>query len=170
MNEPVENYIQQRLKEQKYEQRVQKAKHLISIGLYEKEYAPDEIGNDVEYPDFDNETRKHYRCNPLPVSNEDYQRILALEQPINNEVKKSVDKETDKLRNTTASFICAIGWIVIIVGVILGFVLGTTDLTFMIICWTSGVISGVLILGLYQIIILLEKLNLKLDKIKRGYK
>ena len=86
MDERIKSYINEQKKEQK--ERV-----LKSIGLVEREYAPNNKEKSNNYPHYDYKTQKAYRENVIDISDEDYAELLKWIP-----IKKKQDEENKNIK------------------------------------------------------------------------
>lgn len=86
MDERVKSYINEQKKKQK--ERV-----LKSIGLVEREYAPNNKEKSNNYPHYDYKTQKAYRENVIDISDEDYAELLKWIP-----IKKKQDEENKNIK------------------------------------------------------------------------
>lgn len=97
-----------------------KIKHdtLIKLGLYEKEYEPDNFkGNRGEYAAFDYKNQKYYKAVPLNINDDVYRQIL------NTSKAKSMLR--DNTKTPALSIACyVIAVIIFIVGLVSGIYYG----------------------------------------------
>lgn len=146
MHEKVKRFI-----ERKEQERAKKReKHLIYLGLIEKEYSETQH---PDYPHWDSETGKYYRAVPIEVTNEEYGTICSY-------VKDSPSS------NSVATVLKIIAWFIIVVGFIAGVSAvssGDFGVSSGMAIWIPAIIGGVLFLGLAEIIILLQAIVDKRD-------
>lgn len=183
MSEAVEKYLSEKEAELNAKQQKKKSEHLLALGLYEKEYAPDQVDNNgnvsnlpsKEYPFYDTEVKKAYKRKAAEVTDEEYKRICELEEALKKETTIVPVKE-DEVSNSMAKSLSAVGWFFIIGGIIAGFIAGIKTETVVsyfsgntnfqwtvaIVYWVVSFVSGVLMLGVAEIINLLEHINSKL--------
>jgi hypothetical protein len=183
MSEIIEKYLYSKENELFQKKKAERDKHLIDLGIFNEEYAPDIIdknGNAInkcseEYPYFDEKVRKAYKCVPLEVTEEEYNRICELNDTLTGKEEVPV-KEQESNNNIMASSLSAIGWFFIIGGIIAGFIAGavtdtvssfitnndTFHWTVAITYWVSSFVSGILMLGFAEIIKLLDSINNKI--------
>lgn len=183
MSEVVEKYIQAKEAELAAKQQAKRNEHLMKLGLYEKEYAPDKVDNEgnvtnlpsKEYPFYDQEVKKAYKRVAATVTDEEYQRICELEEALKNETIIVPVKENESY-NVIARSLSTIGWFFIIGGIIAGFIAGITTETVVsyfsknaefqwtvaITYWVVSFVSGVLMLGVAEIINILDRIDAKL--------
>lgn len=183
MSEIIEKYIQQKEAELAAKHQAKRNEHLIALGLYEKEYAPDKVDSEgnvtnlpsKEYPFYDPEVKKAYRRVAPTVSDEEYKRICELEEALKKETVIVPVKEHE-IDNAIAKSLSAVGWFFIIGGIIAGFIAGIKTETVVsyfsknadfqwtvaITYWVVSFVSGILMLGVAEIINLLERINAKL--------
>lgn len=154
MNDKVEEYLNKKRKE--YEDA--RAKKLIDLGIYEKEYSPSSEGTSSEYPYSEyNEntyTWRYYKKIPCSVTDEEYEEIMKYS---NTSVAK-----VDDISNADGVFkgVAIIIWI-------LGFIGGAITIdefswisAFSV--WTGTFIFGLQIFGMGKIIELLSDIKYKL--------
>ena len=161
MHPKAQKYIDQKLKIAKLKEENQKNDFLISIGLCEKIYSPDNkksIEYNYEEWDSNNQISRYYKIIPIEVSDEEF-----------DEIKKAY--EFAKLDNNeniyTSAIITAlrvIAWIIFIVGVIVGFISGVLEIGLT--CCAVSIISGATFLGIAEIISLLYDIKNKEWKLK----
>ena len=89
MDERVKSYINEQKKKQK--ERV-----LKSIGLVEREYAPNNKEKSNNYPHYDYKTQKAYRENVIDISDEDYAELLKWIPIKEKQDEKNINKKTEK--------------------------------------------------------------------------
>ena len=183
MSEAIEKYLSDKEAELSVKQKAKRNEHLIALGLCEKEYAPDKVdenGNisnapSKEYPYFDPDVKRAYKRVAPEVTDEEYQRICELEEALKKDTTIVVAPEKES-SNAMAKSLSAVGWFFILGGIIAGFIAGITTQTTVsyftqsatfqwtvaIIYWAVSFVSGILMLGVAEIIHLLERINSKL--------
>ncbi len=167
MDKTVESYIRE--KEAKITNTAEKEKRdfLISQGLYKKVYV--DIPEGVEPPEdveweYDStlDIYKFYRNDPLPVTDEEYRKMLEL----NNQGKSSSNK------NAVGSTLTVIAWVIYLAGFILGIIMGAAipdiynydsefNISLAMSYWAQAFIHGTLILGFAEMIKLLHDIKNK---------
>jgi uncharacterized membrane protein YraQ (UPF0718 family) len=183
MSEAVEKYLSEKEAELSVKQKVKRNEHLLALGLCEREYAPDQIDDNgnisnlpsKEYPFFDPDLKRAYRRVAAEISDEEYQRVCELEEALKQETVIVPAREREA-SNSIAKSLSAVGWFFIIGGIIAGFIAGITSETVVsyfsqretfewsvaITYWVVSFVSGILMLGVAEIIDLLERINSKL--------
>jgi len=171
MNEILNNYFKKKEKEQKARLQMQRNDLLLSEGLYQKVYSEKDVYEyDPEYPnsELDPQTQKvkYYKKVPIEITDEEYERVIELSEPKNNKEQK----------NSVASVLTVIAWIVFIAGFIVGIVLGNVEVTrgtyftytdtefsftIALTYWAVSFVSGIFILGFAEIIKLLNDIKNK---------
>lgn len=168
MNEVLQQYIYDKEKERRAEYDKKKTAFLISEGLCYKEYSPDGSDHSGLYPEYeyrnDTNTGYYYRWVAMDVTDEEYERILSLNNVDNVE------------NNKIANILTVIAVIIFVLGFILGIVFASDsgeynhyysgyspDFSFAtaIAYWAISFISGMMMLGFAEIIKLLHKLTVK---------
>ena len=181
MSEAVEKYISEKESELTSKHKAKINEHLIALGIYEKEYSPDQIDSNgnvtnipsKEYPLYDNTEKKAYKRIAVEITDEEYKRICELEEELKGTSKISLHE--CEAYNVMAKSLSAVGWFFIIGGIIAGFIAGATmetissyitqkgtfQWTVAITYWVISFVSGILMLGVAEIIDLLENINSK---------
>lgn len=155
MNEKVKEFLDEKKAEAraKYEER--RDETLKELGLYEKEYAPDNKESE-EYPIYewsDSGEGRWYRSKLVEVTDEEYLEILK------------VTKKEDKIATAdpVATALAVIAWITYIGGIIAGIIVGVEAEEFVttLVFWASAFITGTMFLGFSRIINLLVAIKQK---------
>lgn len=153
MNDAVEKYLEKKKKQQLKE----KKKFLISQGLIEKKYSPENKCN-TEYSEieWDNEKKinRYYKIDALDVTDEEYNEILHAHA----ETGKPPFEAT---KNGISTMLTVIACLIYFGGLFFGFAF--EEFLGVLICWISSFISGSIMLGFSQIIKLLHSINEKFD-------
>lgn len=161
MHALVQEYLDRKAKEKDANSLAEKVKLLVSLGLYEK-YYPQQNESLADYEAahletaWDSKAQQYYVKVPVEVSDEEYEEILQYENV----------KSTDEKKNNTVSGVFeVIGFIIFFVGFIAGVSLGVVSgrFTFSVafIYWIAAFISGMLFIGIAEIIKLLEDIKNK---------
>lgn len=153
MHPMVKNYIYGTDKQREY--------LLINAGLYEKVYAPEnESENYSVYPYKDKNNNKRYKKVAIEVTDEEF---LIIKKKFEENQNKSNDKFNNESsyidnENKIANILKSIGIVIFIIGFILAIVTGVQAESFItsIIVLCATTISGILFLGLSEIINLLN--------------
>ena len=170
MNEKVEKFLETKRKDEIENQEKEKKKTLFELGLYEKEYSPNNLYTE-EYScsewDYDSSKTKYYKKVPVEITEEEYQEVKKYAKP------KDVDVSEQP---TIVTVLTVIAWIIFTAGFIAGIALGNvevvkgiyytyTDTEFSfaaaMIYWSVAFISGTMFLGFAEIIKLLDQINKK---------
>ena len=166
MNQRVQEFIIQQKIQLENNKNMEKAKVLNDLGLYDKEYSENPAWSE-EYPDYeyDQETQqgKYFRKIPISVTDEEYAEILKYSNIDNTQIE-SDDVKTNS--NTIATLFSVIAVFIFILGLFLGIVLGDAigykfSIGVALICWGSGFVGGMLMLGFAEIIKLLTAIKNK---------
>lgn len=158
MHQLVEKYLEKMSEQQAKDELEKKNKLLINLGLYEKEYSENgEYSKEFTNMKYDTKTGKtlYFRKKPVEVSDEEYAEILKYQK---EEEQKNYEK------NTVASAFNILAWITFIVGFLTGIVLFFNDeFAFFggAMCWGASFISGMLFIGVSEIIQLLTDIKNK---------
>lgn len=188
MNEIVENYINRRKKELQQAQTEEKNKHLISLGLYKKVYSPKKENSGTadiidehttpEYPELDQNTGKAYKCVAIEVSDEDYQRICELE--CNPPDRPCGKPSAEEFKNTKATTLFVLGWLIIFIGFAAGFVAGIVSksaringsfgISIAVSYWVRALVYGVLLIAFSEIISQLSDIAASMASLKSKMK
>ncbi len=148
MHPLVEEYLAKSRIKNAEESNKEKEKRLIELGLFEKEYAPDNQWTS-EYPEveYKGQAQLHYRKKPVEVTDEEYAQILDVSE-----------HKPKKVQNSGLStFFEVLGFLSIIGGIILGFVLETY-----LVCFIVGTMEGVLNFAISNILFNLNEIKSKL--------
>lgn len=156
MNQTVKAFLD--AEQEKVRRRRQET--LTELGLFEKEYAPNNVSSE-DYPFWDwdaNGSPVYYRKIPVEVTEEEYQQIMKYVRTDNGSGTNGVAKALD----ITA-------WIIFIGGFLLGLIMAVetsgydTEFSFAVAlaCWGTAFLSGLLLLGLSEIIKLLDAIKRK---------
>ena len=143
MNAALEQYIQKRKNEM-----------LIEAGLYEKLYYTKELGDINDFPELEqqNDGFVHYKKVPVDLNDEEYKEFIKYYKP-----------ETKAKALAAPKVLTALAWLTYIAVVIIaiaGFSLNVSVIS-IITTIISGVVEGTILLGLANVISLLEKINNK---------
>ena len=177
MHEKVQAYINASKETEKRQYEREKKETLIKLGLYEKEYSPNNIwSSEYSFPQWDEKsmTTKYYKRVPCEVTDEEYQEIKKCSK--DNKIREEKTDLDESQNNKIAIALTVIAWIIFIGGFIAGIALGTTEVqegtyytysdtefSFAVafIYWCVSFISGTMFLGFAEIIKLLEAINNK---------
>lgn len=120
----------------------------------------DQLGDDSEYPfrAYDSDLKINRKCKhqPVVISDEEYE-----------EIKCYLSKETKSEKNTVSVLITAVACVIFVFGFILGcYFLGTntssiSSFILALICWCIAGMAGTLVLGLAEIVELLNDIKNK---------
>ena len=166
MNQRVQEFINQQKIQFENNKNMEKAKVLNDLGLYDKEYSENPAWSE-EYPDYeyDQVTKecRYFKKIPISVTDEEYAEILKYSNIDNTQIE-SDDVKTNS--NTIATIFSVIAVFIFILGLFLGIVLGDAigykfSIGVALICWGSGFVGGVLMLGFAEIIKLLTAIKNK---------
>lgn len=143
MNAALEQYIQKRKNEM-----------LIEAGLYEKLYYTKELGDINDFPELEqqNDGFVHYKKVPVDLNDEEYKEFIKYYKP-----------ETKAKTLAAPKVLTALAWLTYVAVVIIaiaGFSLNVSVIS-IITTIISGVVEGTILLGLANVISLLEKINNK---------
>ncbi len=151
MHEKVEKY----LTEQASKTEEKRQKHLISLGLWEKEFGGDEW--DGEY---DEETGKTYKKKAIPVTDEEYELI----------VKAQPEK---RIASNPVAITCTVlAYVVFVIGFVMGIVMGNSANVYgngfsfisAVAAWVYAFFIGFFFLVYAQIIKLLQRVADQTEK------
>lgn len=162
MHEKVQEFLNKRKEEEKLKFEKIKAKKLIELGLYEKEYAPDnKYSEEYSCSEWDSSnSTKYYKIKPFEVTDEEYEEIKKYSLDGYGEVKRD-GNSTDVI----VKIIKVVAYIVFVVGFISGIVLGVDEYGdisgMMIVWWSLFFIYGIIMLGFAEIIKLLHDIKNK---------
>lgn len=166
MNQRVQEFINQQKIQLENNKNMEKAKVLNDLGLYDKEYSENPAWSE-EYPDYEydqvTQQGKYFRKIPISVTDEEYAEILKYSYIDNTQIE-SDDVKTNS--NTIATIFSVIAVFIFILGLFLGIVLGDAigykfSIGVALICWGSGFVGGMLMLGFAEIIKLLTAIKNK---------
>lgn len=166
MNQRVQEFINQQKIQLENNKNMEKAKVLNDLGLYDKEYSENPAWSE-EYPDYEydqvTQQGKYFRKIPISVTDEEYAEILKYINIDNTQIE-SDDVKTNS--NTIATIFSVIAVFIFILGLFLGIVLGDAigykfSIGVALICWGSGFVGGMLMLGFAEIIKLLNAIKNK---------
>lgn len=166
MNQRVQEFINQQKIQFENNKNMEKAKVLNDLGLYDKEYSENPAWSE-EYPDYEydqvTQQGKYFRKIPISVTDEEYAEILKYSYIDNTQIE-SDDVKTNS--NTIATIFSVIAVFIFILGLFLGIVLGDVigykfSIGVALICWGSGFVGGMLMLGFAEIIKLLTAIKNK---------
>ena len=166
MNQRVQEFINQQKIQAEYNMNMEKAKVLNDLGLYDKEYSENPAWSE-EYHDYEydqvTQQGKYFRKIPISVTDEEYAEILKYSNIANTQIE-SDDVKTNS--NIIATIFSVIAVFIFILGLFLGFVLGDAigykfSIGVALICWGSGFVGGMLMLGFAEIIKLLTAIKNK---------
>ncbi len=162
MNERVKEYLDAKGRERIERYKKEKNETLCTLGLFEKEYSPNNEWSE-EYClnewDSDLEQTRYYKNAPIEVTDEEYEEILKFSK--------------DEGGNVIAKVLTCIAWIVFVGGFLVGIALGNVEVegyysyhkefSFAIAFgyWCTSFISGMVFLGFAEIIKLLNDIKNK---------
>ena len=162
MDKRVEEFLEKKKNEaaaKEFEaKKAEKEKILISLGLYDKVYSPDNKYSE-EYPYYDGNTNKNFKKIPYTASDEEFE-----------EVKKYANNQNHE--NTVAKILTYIAYFIFGAGFILGIIFAslsendyystTSSAVFVLMTyWSISFISAMLFLGFAEIIKILEVIKNK---------
>ncbi len=166
MNQRVQEFINQQKIQVENNKNMEKAKVLNDLGLYDKEYSENPAWSE-EYPEYEydkaTQQGKYFKKVPISVTDEEYAEILKYSNIDNTQIE-SDDVKTNS--NTIATIFSVIAVFIFILGLFLGIVLGDAigykfSIGVALICWGSGFVGGMLMLGFAEIIKLLTAIKNK---------
>lgn len=166
MNQKVQEFINQQKIQLENNKNMEKAKVLNDLGLYDKEYSENSAWSE-KYPEYEydqvTQQGKYFRKIPISVTDEEYAEILKYSNIDNTQIE-SDDVKTNS--NTIATIFSVIAVFIFILGLFLGIVLGDAigykfSIRVALICWGSGFVGGMLMLGFAEIIKLLTAIKNK---------
>lgn len=166
MNQRVQEFINQQKIQLENNKNMEKAKVLNDLGLYDKEYSENPAWSE-KYPEYEydqvTQQGKYFRKIPISVTDEEYAEILKYSNIDNTQIE-SDDVKTNS--NTIATIFSVIAVFIFILGLFLGIVLGDAigykfSIGVALICWGSGFVGGMLMLGFAEIIKLLTAIKNK---------
>ena len=168
MNEKVLKFLESKKNAERKKYEREKRNTLISLGLYDKVYSPDNKYSD-EYPIMDwngpNGETAYYKEVPVEVTDEEYQ-----------EIKKYAASNDATENNSVAVALTVIAWVVFAVGFVAGIIMGTMEapqgsyyknavegfsIMSAFVCWCVAFVSGMMFLGFAEIIKLLDIISKK---------
>ena len=162
MNERLQAFFEKKQQEELEQNRKERARTLLELGLYDKVYSPTNT-YDEEYYMYEWDTEegiaRYYKLVPIEVTDEEYQEVKKYKNSA-----RYMAANADK--NTVASVLTVIAWITFVGGFIIGFIYGAevdTDFSWMmtIVYWGVSFISGMMFLGFAEIIKLLYDIKNK---------
>src|SRR5690554_4166744 len=147
------------------QQEIIRRNNLTRWGLYEKIYQKEKSPNAF----FDVIEQKYFKKQFFDISNEDYQKLLELDEKINvalkglkkHRVKKQTSKK-ERVGNSVASVFKAMAVFVGIAAFILGLILFATGGEGGLIVWVSGFVTCMFFTAISEILDLLAKIDNKL--------
>ncbi len=163
MHEKVKRYLDEKQKiiEEK------KENFLVSQGLYEKKYSPEERFSG-EYPkrewDENKESFHYYKNEVVKMTDEEYQAVLDAYNATNEPKPKEVGP------NVVGALILALAWGIYVAGFFLGIFMGVEAADYLenfsfgvaLIYWGTSFVCGTFFIGFSQIIKLLHSINEKI--------
>lgn len=165
MNEKVQEYLDQQRAYEEQKKNIEKEQTLISLGLYEKVYS-NYNGYTDEFPmsEYDPVTNgsRFYRYGAVPVTDEEYAEILKYKELHEKEIADNADR-----KNTVATILTGIGYGIFVIGLLIGVLMGsnagyaTFSFSVAVVYWGISFISGMLMIGIAEIIKLLNDIKYK---------
>ncbi len=149
MNQRVQEWIAEQEKLLRAREKTDKKTVLLEEGLIEKEYGPLKEYSDA-YPNFDEKTGQYYKAKLVDVTDEEYAEILKYRKLAGKD-----KAETAKKRNTVAGIFKGLAYFEFVAAFIAGLAIEGA----MLIAWAAGFISGMLLLGIAEIIQLLSDIK-----------
>ncbi len=165
MNEKVKVFLESKQKEIEIEREQRKSKKLISLGLYDKVYSPDNnCTEEYRFSEWDakDQQYKYYKKVPIEVSDEEFEEIQV--------VSKSSNEQQTNPKNPVSVLLTVIAWIIYICGFIFGIVEGNTaakpsdsdfSLATALVYWFVSLISGTPMLFLAEFLKILNDIKNK---------
>ncbi len=171
MHQLVEKFLADKKAEYANKKAEFRKETLLDLGLYEKEYSPDNtFSSDYPYSEWDNESAssKYFNKIPVEVTDEEYAEITKY--------SSNAYKEYANANNPVATVLIAIACIIYLGGFIAGIALGTVEVTkgyyytytdtefsfaIALTYWFVTLVSGTVLLGFAEIIKLLETIKRK---------
>ena len=154
MNEILKEFLDTKKAEEKKKYEEEKQKTLIELGIYEKEYSPDNSSHNGKFPHFEwdntTQTAKYYKIIPIKITDEEYEDVK----------KYIVLSNNQNSNNSIANILKILAVIIYIVGFIFPFCL-EAEFPIMLIYWLSFFILGTIYLGFAEIIQLLTDIKNK---------
>ncbi len=171
MNTMVKEFLDKKKREINKSNYEKKSKLLISLGLYEKAYSPQNTSS-AEYPFYERDKvdkkDKFYKKVPIDVTDEEFEEI--------KKVCKTDTTSSGNSANTVATVLIFFAVLIFIGGFITGSVLGNTEVTkgtyytytktefsfaIALTYWSISLISGMLLIAFAEIIKLLTAIKNK---------
>lgn len=158
MHPLVSRYLYQKEQTERKGKEKKKAALLLELGLYEKEYSP-ENRYSREYPEseYDAATKisRYYRKRPVPVTDEEYAEILSYQKD-----------GFGPSANGVASIFKVFAWIIFAAGFIAGLFVGNglfDDFSFAraFLVWGTAFVAGMIFYGVGEIVQLLADIKNK---------
>ncbi len=184
MDEKVKAFLEAKKRESEVKEEREKHMLLVSLGLFYKEYSPDDKWSD-EYrlSEWDNEEKKtkYYKNVICDVTNEEYEKIKEFGLQKNqtgriSDIKSASDSTISTNTNGISKILSVIAWLIFIGGFIAGIIFGNVEVTkgvyytytdtefsfaIAFTYWCVSFISGMLMLGFAEIISLLNDIKNK---------
>lgn len=158
MHEKVRAYLEYQKSKSTKESIEQKEAFLIELGLFEKEYNPNDYF-DSKYPRFDSDLEKYYRHVPIEVSDEEYEEIKKYAS-----IKDDSSIQVDSKTNVIATILRVFAWMTCLCGFILGVIAGKVSsyefsFSAALTLWIEAFVQGTMLYGFAEIIKLLQELK-----------
>ncbi len=156
MNEKVEQFLQAKKQAVSEQYEKEKSKFLFELGLFEKEYSPNnEFSSEYYFSEWDGSATKYFKKVPVQITDEEYE-----------EIKKYANiKTSDNGRNIVADMLTAIAVAIYVIGFIASFFLGVNGYgeisDMLIVWWIVFFVAGTIYLGFAEIIKLLQNIKNK---------
>lgn len=169
MNQKLKEYLEEKEQIKRDEKEKAKRKLLFQEKLYEtkeiskEEYYKTDLAERKEVWDSEKKQTVYYKYTPIEISDEEYMLLK-------DSCKVHDDGSGNNSQNAVATTLTVIAWIVYIVGLVIGIILGVSysdysysDFNFAIasVCWTIFLVNGTMFLGFAEIIKLLESIKRK---------
>ena len=158
----VQEYLESKRKEELSKENAKLISFMFEEGLYTKEYYDGKTENISNYPFYDKHLNKRYKKIPVTMTDEETKEIKEL--MLKKESKKDAEKNTSEdiivdEENTIAVVIRVIGFAILLIGIVAGFIVLKDGLLNSAICWIATIFSGVSFIGFSEIIVLLQDIE-----------
>lgn len=169
MNEKLKEFLETKRNIELDKEKEEKRKNLIELGLYDKVYSPDNSYSEefcLSEWNSDESKNKYYKIETVEITDEEYQ-----------EVKKYLKKEENKEKNSIATLLVFFAWVLFIGGLIAGVKFGEIEVvktgyyatytekefsfSVAVAYWGVALVSGLMFIGLAEIIKLLHDIKNK---------
>ena len=157
----VQEYLNRKRQEEENKEARKIVDFMFEEGLYTKEYHNGDSNTINKYPFLDKAENKRYRKVPISLTDEELKEIniLMQEKEKKEAGRKNIAEPDDG--NTVAAILRILGFIILCIGIVAGFIRLEESSDIAMTCWVVGILSGALFIGFSEVIKLLQEIRNK---------